>query len=216
MFKKTRSIGELLREERTHFGMTIDDFSRLTRIRKQYIVALEENRFSDLPAATFVKGYIRIYGQVCGFDHRPVIGLLRRDYKESAVGKLVPSEFLRPSVKSRAVWAPVTYAFFGLLTVFLSLVGYVGYQWYLLQKPPELLIFEPKESEFVSAEVLVTGRTISDGVVSVNSQPVAIDPDGSFSSRVRFSREGINTFTVDVSDHRGKKNVLQRSVHVRF
>ncbi len=216
MFRKTKTIGELLSEERQHYGMSIDEFSRLTRIRTQYIEALEENRFADLPAATFVKGYIKIYAQVCGFDHQPVIGLLRRDYKESAVGKLVPSEFLRSTVKSRAVWAPVTYAFFGLLSVFLVLVGYVGYQWYLLSRPPELRLFEPKENEFVSSEVLVTGRTITDGIVSVNSLPVAIDPDGSYSARIRFSREGINTLTVEVSDPRGKKNVIQRSVHVRF
>jgi cytoskeleton protein RodZ len=53
---KTQSIGELLRQEREAHRLPLPELAKRTRIRLEYLEALEHNQFDRLPAATFVKG----------------------------------------------------------------------------------------------------------------------------------------------------------------
>lgn len=213
---RTKTIGELLRDEREKNRLSIEDLAEMTKIRAEYLVALEDNRFTDLPASTFVKGYIRTYAKIFGFDHEPLMALLRCDYKESAVGTLVPRDFIKPVLKKREVWTPITMALLLLTGVFVTLIAYVGIQWYNIQKPPKLVVTAPEENAFVSSKIMVKGETVVDAVVSVNAQPVAIQPSGEFQTELYIPREGIHTISIEAIDRRGKRSTVQRSVHVRF
>lgn len=213
---KTKTIGEILKEQREEHHLSRGQLAQMTRIREEYLTALENNKFTDLPAATFVKGYIKTYAKVFGFDHQPLLALLRRDYKESAVGTLVPREFIKPVLKRREIWTPVTFAFFGLGAMFVTLVLYVAVQWYNIQRPPYLEVTAPEENAFVASQIEVKGQTVVDAVVSVNAQPVAIQPTGEFQTEIYIPREGIHTISIEAVDRRGKRSTVQRTVHVRF
>ncbi len=213
---KTRTVGEMLRDERVSRRYRIEDLAKKTRIRAEYLTALEENNFAVLPSATFVKGYIKTYGSVFGFDHTPLIALLRRDYKESAKGVLVPREFITPVLRPRLQFNSITIVFVALVGIFVGLLGYVGVQWYALIKPPALEVYQPESQVQVASKVVVTGKTEPDAVVIVNEQPVTLQPDGSFSTELFFSAEGIATVIVDATDRKGKTSTEKRTVYVRF
>lgn len=213
---RTKTIGETLKDERIKHRLRIEDLSKKTRIRTSYIQALEENRFDDLPATTFVRGYIKTYAQVFGFDHKPLLALLRRDYKESAEGRLIPREFIKPILKNRARKSSVTAILVILIAIFLSLFGYVGFQWYNLTKPPKLEVHHPKEQDLVSSKVIVDGKTLPDAIVTVNDQPVALQQDGSFKTEVIVPNEGISLFIIQAKDRRGKVSTIERSVTVQY
>ncbi len=213
---RTKSIGEVLREERTSHRFPLDKLSKQTRIRLEYLKALENNQFDLLPAATFVKGYIKTYAKVFGFDHQPVLALLRRDYRESAKGKLVPREFIKPVLKPRMRNHRVTGVVVGAVFVFFTLLGYVGVQWYHLQQPPSLSISLPEDHATVAATVPIVGRTTPEATVHVNQEPVAIQPDGSFQTQINIPKEGIAFIEVTAVDRRGKENSIIRTVTVEF
>jgi cytoskeletal protein RodZ len=59
-------LGALLRQCREAKGVSLDDLSRATRIASRLIIALEEDRFPDLPAPVFVRGFIRAYCAAVG------------------------------------------------------------------------------------------------------------------------------------------------------
>lgn len=212
----TKRIGDILREEREMRRVTIEELAKRTRIRKEYIASLEDNQFEKLPAATFVKGYIQTYARVFGFDAKPLLAILRRDFKESAKGKLVPRDFIRPTLRKRTFWTPMTIGLLVAATIFFSLLGYIGIQWYNLNRPPELTILTPEESAIVGPQVVVEGETEADATVTVNNQPVALQPDGSFSTEVFMNREGVTTISVEAKDRRGKSNLVSRTVNVKF
>lgn len=213
---KTKSIGEILREERVRHRVSVEEVSQRTRIRLPYLKALEDNQFHLLPAAPFVRGYIRAYAELFGFEYAPVLALLRRDYKESAKGQLVPLEFIKPMLKKRQVWTPVTVVLVIAVMMFGSLLGYVGVQWYSFTKPPALDIVEPAENAFVSSQIVVKGQTSSDAIVLVNAQPVGLQADGTFQTEIFIPREGVASITIEATDRRGKTNVVQRTVTVQF
>lgn len=211
-----KTIGEILRTQREYRRLNLEEVAKLTKIKLEYLEALEANEFSQLPSATFVKGYIKTYGRLFGFDYQPLLAMLRRDYKESAKGKLLPREFLKPMLKKRRWWAPLTVASVVLGAAFLTIVSFVVFQWYSLQKPPLLEVVQPQESATVAAKVQVTGRTLSDARVTVNDQPVALQLDGSFSTEVVLPNEGIHAIVVSSTDRRGKTNTVERTVRVEF
>jgi cytoskeletal protein RodZ len=213
---RTKTIGETLKDERVKHRFKLEDLAKKTRIRTSYLSALEQNKFDELPATTFVKGYIKTYAQVFGFDHKPLLAMLRRDYKESAKGRLIPREFIKPLLKKRNKKNSVTLLLVGLVAVFLSLFSYVGFQWYNLAKPPKLELLVPKEQELVSSKVIIEGETMPDAIVTVNDQPVALQPDGSFKTELIIPSEGISLLTVQAKDRRGKVSTIERSVTVQF
>lgn len=213
---QTKTIGEILREERERHHLPIGKLAQKTLIKEKYLRALEENKFEQLPAATFVRGYIKIYAQLFGFDHQPLVALLRRDFKESVKGQLVPREFIKPVLKKRQNWGPATFVVLGLALTFITLISYVGLQWHMLTQPPSLKIISPLEDSLVAARLSVSGQTTADAIVTVNSLPVALQADGSFETEVYLSREGVNTISVEAQDRRGKTTLVQRSVRVKF
>lgn len=213
---KTKTVGEMLKEERLRSRLTLSELATKTKIRLAYLKSLEENRFEDLPSATFVKGYIRTYAKFFGLDHRPLLALLRRDYGQSAKGRLVLREFIKPMMADRWQWSGVTLIALLAAGSFLSLLIYVGVQWYNLNKPPELVVTAPEDRSLVAAQVKVEGRTHPEATLTVNLAPVALRPDGSFTTEVFLSREGATTITVEATDRRGRTSLEQRTVVVEF
>ncbi len=213
---KTSTIGQLLSSERQQKHLSLSEVAKKTRIRLQYLEALENNQFDQLPAAVFVKGYLKSYADLLGFDSQPLVALLRRDYKESAKGKLVPREFIKKRVRNNDYLAPINLLLLALASVFLVLASYVFIQWYNLQKPPLLKIITPENDSFVSAHVMIEGETNPEAMVTVNSNPITIQPDGSFKTEVYLPREGASTITVEATDQRGKSSLEQRTVYVKF
>lgn len=213
---RQKTVGELLKDERQKHALSLSELSKKTRIRVEYLEALENNEFEKLPAAIFVKAYIKIYASVFEFEYQPLLRLLRRDFKESAKGTLVPQDFLTPVLKKRRFVTPVAITVGLLSVVFSTILGYIGFQWFQLQQPPELSIIEPVEFATVGPQVQVKGLTEEDAIVFIDNQPVSLQPDGSFSSEVAFSKEGITSIIIEARDPRGKVTQEERHVQVQF
>ncbi|MBI2216417.1 MAG: DUF4115 domain-containing protein [Candidatus Rokubacteria bacterium] len=60
------SLGSHLRELRERRAVSLDEISRVTRVPRSYLEALETGELSKLPAPVFVRGFIRAYCQVLG------------------------------------------------------------------------------------------------------------------------------------------------------
>ncbi|MGB2953746.1 MAG: helix-turn-helix domain-containing protein [Gaiellaceae bacterium] len=61
-------IGNSLREARLRQQLDFPEIERATKIRAKYLRALEEESFDDLPAQTYVKGFLRTYADHLGLD----------------------------------------------------------------------------------------------------------------------------------------------------
>ncbi|MDP2728477.1 MAG: DUF4115 domain-containing protein [Dehalococcoidia bacterium] len=69
------SLGQRLREAREQRGLSLEQVESSTRIRKSYLVALEEEDYAKLPHPTYVKGFIKSYTALLGLDAREVLDL---------------------------------------------------------------------------------------------------------------------------------------------
>src|SRR6476659_9605660 len=61
-------IGLSLREARTRQGLEFAEMETRTKVRAKYLRLLEEEEFDQLPAHTYVKGFLRTYADCLGLD----------------------------------------------------------------------------------------------------------------------------------------------------
>jgi cytoskeleton protein RodZ len=78
-------VGEELRDAREASGLSIEDMSQALRIRRVYLVALEEGRMRDLPSPAYAWGFVRNYANALGLDADEMV----RRFRDSA-GPAVP------------------------------------------------------------------------------------------------------------------------------
>ncbi len=71
-------LGEELSAARKAKGLSLEDVSRATKIRKPILLALEEGRLEDLPPAVFMAGHLRAYAAVLELDGEPYVERLRQ------------------------------------------------------------------------------------------------------------------------------------------
>jgi cytoskeletal protein RodZ len=61
-------LGETLRRARLSKNVTFEDAERVTRIRREYLEALEQEDFNKLPAPVYARGFLRSYAGYLGLD----------------------------------------------------------------------------------------------------------------------------------------------------
>ena len=54
-------VGEYLRRAREAKGLQLEDAAHVTKIGKNYLVAIEAGQFEKLPNAAYIKGFLRLY-----------------------------------------------------------------------------------------------------------------------------------------------------------
>jgi transcriptional regulator with XRE-family HTH domain len=67
------SVGGLLRKEREAQEKTLEDVAKGTKMSLPVLQAIEEDRFSVLPAPVYVKGHVRTYARFLGLDEEEVV-----------------------------------------------------------------------------------------------------------------------------------------------
>jgi hypothetical protein len=68
-------IGPVLRKARLVRGKSIEEASRETRIRAEYLQALERERFENLLGDVYVRGFLRSYSSYLGLDSDKVVSI---------------------------------------------------------------------------------------------------------------------------------------------
>ena len=136
-----RRIGEQLLNARLAMGVEIEDVSNQLHIRQDYLQALEDGRFDDIPGATYVAGFLRTYANHLGLDGEEMV----RMFKDESGGALVRQDLYFPIPASEARRPTGTMIIGALLIAVIALA-----LWYVIQER-ELVDFDlvPPVPEFL-------------------------------------------------------------------
>ena len=61
-------LGAKLREARAAKGLELADVAELTHVRREYLRALDEGRYGDLPEDVYTRNFVKLYAQAVGLD----------------------------------------------------------------------------------------------------------------------------------------------------
>ncbi|CAN2047206.1 cytoskeleton protein RodZ [Candidatus Magnetomoraceae bacterium gMMP-1] len=71
------SFGKYLYSKRIEKGMSLDDIFEKTKIRPEMLQLIEEEKLENLPAPTFLKGFLKAYSDAIGIDNKEAIELYK-------------------------------------------------------------------------------------------------------------------------------------------
>lgn len=125
-----KKAGELLKKARQRKKLSLAEIEKRTKIRREYLVALEENRYQDLPAGAYIQGFIKNYTQALGVDSQSFLAVFRRDYREK----------IKPAFKTRQLegfyWTPKLTLITIIVLLLLAFFAYLFWQYRLLLTSP--------------------------------------------------------------------------------
>lgn len=86
-----RGPGAALRQARRAAGLDVADVAEMLNLRDAVVQAIEEDRFDDLPARTFARGYVRSYASLMNLNSNDAVA----SFERAAPTKAVP---VRPRI----------------------------------------------------------------------------------------------------------------------
>ena len=206
-----RTIGEVLKEARVKRKLTFTYLEEETKIKKEFIAAIEKEDWEKLPEYPVVNGFVRSLAQVLKIDVKGTLAKLRRDYPPKSLS-INP----KPDVSPKNLWSPKV-TFLAAVAVFtLIILSYLGYQYIDFISPPSLEVIVPNEEEVVKHPLLlVSGKTEPEAVIKVNNQPVIVEEDGMFYAEIEIFEE-TSEIEVKAISRSGKETTVRRNIKVEL
>lgn len=148
------SLGDFLKRHRQAMGKTLDDISRVTRIQKYFLEALENNEHTVIPGRTFARGFLRAYANEIGLDSEECL----MQYEEH-VASIAPTQMREISRPQQSMWLGVSQqrdqalmwkwgvGFAGVFGLLLFLAGIWMASTFRSHSPPTSVAEAPKTPE---------------------------------------------------------------------
>lgn len=114
-------LGGYLVEGRKSKGLTREYISQVTRIPLASIIALEEERFENLPSPPYVRGFIIAYCKAAGIDERPALEAfleIRKKIEKKDQRKIAEVSSSEITIQSRTT-NQTNLAYIAILVVFI-------------------------------------------------------------------------------------------------
>ncbi len=209
-----KTVGSVLAEARLSKNITLSEAERATKIRSEILQKIESDNFETLPGSTYIKGFIKNYGDFLGLDSANLLALFRRQFDEKKVSPLVLLPDLTPKQSPKLTLTPGRALGLGVAVLVLGFMGYLLAQYNSFAAAPGLQVTEPKENLRVNnGTVEVVGRTDRDATLKINGQQVQLTESGAFSVSVTLP-DGVNDLTFSAVNKLGKITTVKRSVTV--
>jgi len=82
------TLGEGLKAAREFLQLDLEEIVEITKVRRQYLLAVEATNLAQLPSRPFIEGYIRAYARVLGVDEGRAVARFRHDAPDPERGEL--------------------------------------------------------------------------------------------------------------------------------
>jgi cytoskeleton protein RodZ len=131
-----KTAGEILKKTRQKEKLKIDRVAKETKIRSEYLIALEANRFRKLPSSAIARGFIKNYAEFLGLSSEEVLAVFRRDFDEKKAKQAETAESTKLVSKSKFAWTPRLTTLLVLAVFLLLFAAYLIWQYRSLVSAP--------------------------------------------------------------------------------
>jgi cytoskeleton protein RodZ len=182
----TLTLGEKLKKFRNERRMTLGEASRLTRIKIEYLKALEEGDYDSLPVEVYVKGFLRSYANCLGVDEQALIRLYEKERGiKTNIEKVQKAENGKKDIEpiniSPFVLTPRIMVIAAITVLTLASFFYIYREIGSFSDAPRLVILNPEQgSQIQDNSVVVEGITEKDARLFINDQPILVNDEGKF------------------------------------
>ena len=206
--------GEELRKSRMSRSWSLADATRRSRIKVDYLKALEDENIQDIPRGVYAVNFLRRYAGVLNISKDRIDEMAQKiqsikiwSVKDNFID--LSAILKRKPVLVVSVWGGVASRFFLVAIIFVYLaIGVAG-----IFVKPKLDIDSPSGNSVLSVKyITVSGETEKEAVVRINGEYVK-NNGGKFSEAV-YLRSGINVITVSAQKKYGQISMDTRRILV--
>ena len=204
-----KTAGQILKSKREERKERISSLATELKIREEYLVFLEEDRYQAIAGGpAVIQGLIRSYAEILGLDGEKVVAVFRRDFIPPASSQELMPKRIETKKKLKVTPGKIG-AFFGVIFILL-MVFFLGRQLFFRFSAPKIILEAPREEEKISGyRVVIQGKIEGGDVVTIEGQPVTLGSDGSFQQE-RECLSGENLVLLEAANPHGKKSQLER------
>jgi cytoskeletal protein RodZ len=207
-------ISQRLKDARLEKGLTLEEISKATKIRTDFLFAIENGEFDKLPSAAYAQGFVRNYVKFLGLPEKETLALFRREFDTNKSYKILPSGFAKNSGFSLSRLR-VKRTLVIIILIFVSFLSFILYQYKDAIFNPPLDIFSPQEKEvFTSLVIPVYGKTDPNVTVFVDNVVVSVDQSGAFRKNI-IALSGKVTVEIKAVNHFGKQTIVRKRIEIK-
>ncbi len=217
----TLTLGEKLKKIRGEKRISLNEVSRTTKIRLEYLEYLEAGNYQKLPADVYVRGFLKSYADFLLLDERILIKLYE---KEKGIKKNLEKgkNDSQKKIKKKAINISI-FIFTPkkiILFLALALVAFIFFYLYRevgsLTNTPQLVILSPENNSKIGENsVLLIGKTDKDARILINDQLVLVDDNGKFQENIAM-QQGINVIHVRAVNKFQKETAENITVQAQY
>src|SRR5690606_21793707 len=229
-----RRIGKRLKQVRESLGLSTAEISAKTKIREEYIKAIEEDNFDKFDSHVYAKGFIKNYALALSIDPQPLVAVYRRDYEnleqKREVKKIEKAKELLTAQKNQEekkffqklnlyITKRRLAYFSAVLIVFLVAAGIVSLISSVFQ-PPVLNITSPiemqrgdvKSIELNERNIKIIGNTSPNTLIKINEEPISLKPGFNFETDFLPVTSESNLFVIEAINQLGISSKIELEI----
>ncbi|MBL7053938.1 helix-turn-helix domain-containing protein [Patescibacteria group bacterium] len=208
---KNNTIGDVLKQVRKSFNLSLKQVESKTNISLNYLKFLENNNFYKFSSPSYARGALKKYSEFLKIDSKDMITNLNRDFK---VGfnknreTLSKTNKLKLSKQSFGIKSAFVTVFMLLVLLYLGINIKQG-----VLTSPEIKIFNPVDNLITQESTLIIKGRVSpiSSNLFVNNESIVLNSNGFFKQEIELS-PGLNNIEISATKQHAKKTVINRKI----
>lgn len=205
-----QTLSEILKRRRESLEISLTDAEQATRIRGQYIKAIESGDYITLNDDVYARGYVKNYADYLGLDTKPILKLYdseragQREMQRQSRRRGDSTRLgLKPIKPRRWIITPRSFVALSVVVLLGLVVAYIAWQVATLSRPPHLALNYDEPRNVTANYGYVSGRVEGGADLFINDSPVLVAADGTFRERITLI-DGRNDITLTARNRLGK------------
>ncbi|MBI5732773.1 helix-turn-helix domain-containing protein [Candidatus Jorgensenbacteria bacterium] len=202
-----RNLSSLIVDALRVKSLTIEKLSQATGISERFIEQIIEEKFDDLPAAPYVRGYIVKIADTLGLNGGDLWKVYLKDnatLHRSGERDLLPHNRFATKPVNRGVVIMMLIAALFILYILIRLPSILG-------RPPLTLNIEEDELVVKASDFTLDGKSRLGDELTINGEAVYPDEQGNFSYLAKLT-PGFNTFRVKSRGILGQEAIVTKQI----
>lgn len=209
---KVQTVGEILKDARLNRGLNIKQVAESTRIRAEYLEALEKGDYGKFPSEVYIKGFLKNYAKFLDVDVKRALALYRRENKEIKKAHIKKPE--SPSSRFDFTLTPGKLIVAIVVIVFIGIIYYIATQIGTILEAPNLEISSPtsvstdesKEFQTADESIDIKGAVSAGATLTINGDEVTTNNLEQFEIKDLRLNLGENEFVLLAESQFGRES----------
>lgn len=205
-------FGQKLKDERLRRNLTLDEVAVATKIKRDFLAAIEREAYEELPSPAYAKGFVQNYADFLELPKAQSSALFKRDFDEKRALKVLPDGMTNQQdfpLKRRNIRKTLI-----ACVASLFIFSFLLFQYRAAFFAPQLRIDSPVEGAIVTQDFEISGKAASSAVVTVNNNPVFVNSKGEFVKKLTLFSGNTNV-VVKARNRFGRETIVKRNIIVK-